>query len=56
MADGAVVVIGGTSGLGREVASHYAGQGRQVVISGRDAARAGPSLLNTYTNPRDRSV
>lgn len=40
MADGAVVVIGGTSGLGREVASHYVRQGRQVVISGRDAGRA----------------
>lgn len=36
----AVVVIGGTSGLGREVARHYAGQGRDVVISGRDAQRA----------------
>lgn len=36
---GAVVVIGGTSGLGREVAAHYADAGRQVVISGRDAGR-----------------
>jgi NAD(P)-dependent dehydrogenase (short-subunit alcohol dehydrogenase family) len=40
MADGAVVVIGGTQGIGREVASHYAAQGRQVVLSGRDADRA----------------
>jgi NAD(P)-dependent dehydrogenase (short-subunit alcohol dehydrogenase family) len=40
MADGAVVVIGGTSGLGREVASHYVRRGRRVVISGRDAGRA----------------
>jgi NAD(P)-dependent dehydrogenase (short-subunit alcohol dehydrogenase family) len=40
MAEGAVVVIGGTSGLGREVARHYAGEGRDVVISGRDAQRA----------------
>jgi NAD(P)-dependent dehydrogenase (short-subunit alcohol dehydrogenase family) len=40
VADGAVVVIGGTHGMGREVASHYAGQGRQVVLSGRDADRA----------------
>lgn len=37
---GSVVVIGGTSGLGREVAAHYAVQGRDVVISGRDAERA----------------
>jgi NAD(P)-dependent dehydrogenase (short-subunit alcohol dehydrogenase family) len=40
MAEGCVVVIGGTQGLGLEVARHYAGQGRQVVLSGRDAARA----------------
>jgi NAD(P)-dependent dehydrogenase (short-subunit alcohol dehydrogenase family) len=40
MAEGAVVVIGGTSGLGREVARFYAGQGRDVVVSGRDAQRA----------------
>jgi NAD(P)-dependent dehydrogenase (short-subunit alcohol dehydrogenase family) len=37
---GSVVVIGGTSGLGKEVARHYADRGREVVISGRDAARA----------------
>jgi NAD(P)-dependent dehydrogenase (short-subunit alcohol dehydrogenase family) len=40
MAEGAVVVIGGTSGMGREVARHYTGLGREVVISGRDAQRA----------------
>jgi NAD(P)-dependent dehydrogenase (short-subunit alcohol dehydrogenase family) len=40
MADGAVVVVGGTQGIGREVADHYAAQGRQVVLSGRDADRA----------------
>ncbi|MDR7482027.1 MAG: SDR family oxidoreductase [Armatimonadota bacterium] len=38
--DGAVVVIGGTSGIGLEIARHYADRGRTVVISGRDAARA----------------
>ena len=37
--DGAVVVIGGTSGLGRAVAEHYAGAGREVVISCRDDDR-----------------
>jgi NAD(P)-dependent dehydrogenase (short-subunit alcohol dehydrogenase family) len=37
---GSVVVIGGTSGLGLEVARHYANQGRQVVLSGRDPGRA----------------
>jgi NAD(P)-dependent dehydrogenase (short-subunit alcohol dehydrogenase family) len=38
---GCVVVIGGTSGLGREVAAHYAKLGRDVVVSGRDIDRAG---------------
>src|SRR5258706_193265 len=37
---GSVVVIGGTAGLGREIAGHYVRQGRPVVLSGRDAARA----------------
>ena len=37
---GSVVVIGGTSGLGREVAAHYAAAGRDVVLTGRDADRA----------------
>ena len=34
-----VVVIGGTSGLGMDLAQRYAGMGRSVVISGRDADR-----------------
>ncbi len=38
--DGAVVVLGGTSGIGRELAAAYARQGRPVVISGRDVQRA----------------
>jgi NAD(P)-dependent dehydrogenase (short-subunit alcohol dehydrogenase family) len=38
--EGAVVVIGGTRGIGLEIARHYAGQGRPVVISGRDPDRA----------------
>jgi len=37
---GSVVVIGGTSGLGKEVARFYAKRGREVVISGRDQTRA----------------
>jgi NAD(P)-dependent dehydrogenase (short-subunit alcohol dehydrogenase family) len=35
-----IVVVGGTSGLGREVAQHYADRGADVVITGRDAGRA----------------
>ena len=37
---GAVVVVGGTSGLGKEVARHYASTGHQVVLSGRDPERS----------------
>jgi NAD(P)-dependent dehydrogenase (short-subunit alcohol dehydrogenase family) len=40
MANGAVVVVGGTAGIGRAIASHYADEGREVVITGRDQARA----------------
>jgi NAD(P)-dependent dehydrogenase (short-subunit alcohol dehydrogenase family) len=40
MANGTVVVVGGTQGLGRELARSYAGEGRDVVVTGRDQARA----------------
>ena len=39
MAEGAVVVIGGTSGIGHLLAAQYAAEGRKVVISGRDSKR-----------------
>ncbi len=39
MADGTVLIVGGTGGLGREVAAHYAKEGREVIITGRDPAR-----------------
>ncbi len=35
-----VVVLGGTAGIGLEIARHYAAGGDRVVISGRDAQRA----------------
>ena len=35
-----VVVVGGTHGLGRDVAQHYADAGRRVIVTGRDAERA----------------
>lgn len=38
--DGNVVVIGGSSGLGKEIARHYAHQGMGVVVSSRDPDRA----------------
>jgi NAD(P)-dependent dehydrogenase (short-subunit alcohol dehydrogenase family) len=38
--EGAVVIVGGTSGIGRALAARYAGQGRPVIVAGRDAERA----------------
>jgi NAD(P)-dependent dehydrogenase (short-subunit alcohol dehydrogenase family) len=38
--DGTVVIVGGSSGLGKEVARHYAAQGRSVVVTSRDQGRA----------------
>jgi NAD(P)-dependent dehydrogenase (short-subunit alcohol dehydrogenase family) len=40
VATGTVVVVGGTQGLGRELAQSYAEDGRPVVVTGRDPARA----------------
>lgn len=40
-AQGSVVVIGGSSGIGRELAQHYAEEGREVVVTSRDEGRAG---------------
>ena len=40
MANGSVVVVGGTQGLGRELAQSYAGEGRDVIVTGRDQSRA----------------
>ena len=40
MDEHAVVVVGGTQGLGWDLARHYAEAGRRVVITGRDAERA----------------
>jgi NAD(P)-dependent dehydrogenase (short-subunit alcohol dehydrogenase family) len=37
---GTVLIVGGTAGIGRELASHYARQGRQVVLTGRTASTA----------------
>lgn len=35
-----VVVVGGTSGIGREIARHFAAAGDRVTLTGRDASRA----------------
>jgi NAD(P)-dependent dehydrogenase (short-subunit alcohol dehydrogenase family) len=35
-----LLVAGGTAGIGREIARHYADQGWSVILTGRDADRA----------------
>src|SRR5918995_4462130 len=40
MADGSVLIVGGTSGLGREIANHYQNVGESVIITGRDQERS----------------
>lgn len=40
MSDRTIVIIGGTSGLGHEIAAHYASAGWEVTLSGRDRGRA----------------
>jgi NAD(P)-dependent dehydrogenase (short-subunit alcohol dehydrogenase family) len=40
MPDGQVVIVGGTSGIGLALAQHYAAEGADVVVTGRDLARA----------------
>src|SRR5262245_3007476 len=37
---GTVVIVGGTQGLGRELAQSYADDGRDVVVTGREQSRA----------------
>jgi len=39
VADGAVVLVGGTSGIGLGIAEEYASRGRDVVITGRTGDR-----------------
>jgi NAD(P)-dependent dehydrogenase (short-subunit alcohol dehydrogenase family) len=37
---GTVLIVGGTAGIGRDLANYYAGRGRSVVLTGRDATTA----------------
>ena len=40
MAAGTVLIVGGTQGLGRELAQAYADDGHEVLVTGREQARA----------------
>ena len=40
MPEGSVVIVGGTRGIGREIAAVFADRGREVVLTGRDEATA----------------
>lgn len=40
MGEGSVVIVGGTRGIGRELARTFAERGREVVLTGRDEATA----------------
>ena len=56
MGDGTVLVVGGTSGLGFEVAARYAAEGRDVVLTGRDATRASEVAASVGRNVRGLGV
>jgi NAD(P)-dependent dehydrogenase (short-subunit alcohol dehydrogenase family) len=51
---GSVVIVGGTSGLGREVAQVLAARGEDVVITGRDKAKA--DAVATQIGGRTRAL
>ena len=40
MAEGSVLIVGGTGGIAREIARHYHDGVSEVVITGRDPERA----------------
>ena len=42
--DGSVVIVGGTRAIGREIARHYASNGRTVVLTGRDPAHVADAV------------
>ena len=38
--DGCILVVGGTAGIGKELARYYAGTGRETILTGREEDRA----------------
>lgn len=53
---GGIVVIGGSSGLGLEVARHYASTGHHVVLSSRDQGRADAAAAEVGGDARGIAV
>jgi NAD(P)-dependent dehydrogenase (short-subunit alcohol dehydrogenase family) len=47
-----IVIVGGTSGIGREIARHYAARGATVVVTGRDESRASTTAKELGDNVR----
>lgn len=57
MADlGTVVIIGGTSEIGKQVAKHYADQGHPVVLTSRDKERADAAAAELGPQARGLAV
>jgi NAD(P)-dependent dehydrogenase (short-subunit alcohol dehydrogenase family) len=51
METGAVVVVGGTSGIGLRLAETYAARGREVVITGRELERCSVAATSIAGGP-----
>lgn len=51
MSNPAVVIVGGTGGLGREIARHYLEEGHPVVITGRDPDRTAAAASEIGAKP-----
>lgn len=44
--DGAVVVVGGTRAIGREIVRHYAAAGREVILTGQSAEHVADAVAD----------
>ena len=54
--DGAVVVVGGTRAIGRELVRHYVEQGRQVVLTGQSAENVAAAVAEHGDAVRGRDL
>ncbi|MEX0700208.1 MAG: SDR family oxidoreductase [Acidimicrobiia bacterium] len=56
MAKGSVLVVGGTGGLGREIARHYQAAGSSVIITGREPERSAEIAAGLGQDVASRAV